>query len=202
MRRLASIIVLAIAVVALVGVPVAAHGRGHDGSRHARVPSFSVLVGSARQGGTMLIAAKVSPPRWHRAWKRSMTSRLAATAVVHFASGDVEVTLAPRTARARFKAWAAGRGYPGLGRQAARGTRVWGRPFWAPGSWRNDWTVFAKVPVAADETVGRVAIEVSITYGDTTATITTFGKVKSAKATPKPTPTPEPTPVSEARARR
>lgn len=199
MRRLASLIVLTLAIVALVGMPTAGHGRGHDGPRHAKAPSFSVLVGSARQGGTMLIAVKVSPPRWHRSWKRSMTADLSAKAVVHFASGDVEVTLAPRAAKTRFAAWAAGRGYPGLGRQAARGTRVWGRPFWAPRTWRNAWTVYAKVPVAAGEAVGRVAVDVTITYGDTTATVTTTGKVKAAK--PAPSPTPSLSQPAEARAR-
>lgn len=202
MRRLASPIVLAIAIVALVGVPTAAHGRDHDRSGHGRATTFSVLVGSARQGGTMLIAAKVGPPRWHRSWKRSQTAELSATAVIHFASGDVEVTLAPRAAKTRFAAWAKGRGYPGGGVRAARGAAVWGRPFWVPRSWRNAWAVSAKVPVAADEVVGTVAVDVTVTYGDTTATVSTFGKVKPAKTEPGPSPEPSASPSGEARARR
>jgi hypothetical protein len=193
MRRLASLFVLAFALVALVGAPVAGHGKDHEGPRHAGPPSFTVLVGSARQGGTMLIAARISPPRWHRHWKRSPMQAVSATAVVHFASGDVEVTLTPRAAKARFAAWAKGRGYPGARVLAARGARVWGRPFWAPRSWRSAGTLFAKVPVAADEAVGRVAVEVTITYGETTATISTFAFIKPATTEPPHTPKPHET---------
>jgi len=187
MRRLASFVVLAFAMVALVGVPATAHEGDHDRVHHGKAPRFAVLVGSARQGGTMLIAARVSPPRWHRRWTRARA--LTATAVVHFASGDVEVTLTPRMSRARFLAWSKGRGYPGETFVAARGLRVWGRPFWTPRKWRNHWTLFARVPVAADETVGRVAVDVTITYRDTTATLTTFGIVKPARTEPEPPPT-------------
>jgi hypothetical protein len=148
----------------------------------------------------LLIAAKVNPPRWRHAWTRSKAADLSATAVVHFASGDIQVTLEPRASKARFKAWSKGRGYAGFSFLSARGKRVWGRPFWAPRSWRNAWTVYAKVPVAADEPVGKVAVDVTITYGETTATITTFGKVKPAKA--EPSPSPEPSPGTESRAHR
>ena len=80
MRRLASLVVLAFAMVALVGVPTAAHDRDHDSLRHWRTPSFAVLVSSARQGGTMLIAARVSPPRGHRHRMKEMLAELSATA--------------------------------------------------------------------------------------------------------------------------
>lgn len=200
MRRLASLLLLALTVVALVGVPAAAHGgRDHDRGRSTRPPSFSVLVGSARQGGTMLIAAKVHPPRRFRPWRVSEKDELSATAVVHFASGDVEVTLAPRAARTRFKSWYRGVGYPGHRFLKARGRSIWGRPFWSPRSWKRAWTVFAKVPVGAAEQVGRVAVDVTVTFGDTTATVTTYGKVKAAK--PAPTPEPSPSPVAAGRSR-
>lgn len=185
MRRLASLVVLAFAMVALVGLPTAAHDRDHDRVRHERAPSFSVLVGSARQGGTMLIAARVSKSRWHHRSDKK-TEDVTATAVVHFASGDVSVTLTPRMAKSRFLAWSKGRGYPGAARVAAHGKRIWGRPFWAPRKWRNQWTLFAKVPVGAEETIGKVAVEVTITYGDTSAVITTSGTVKPAKSEPEP----------------
>jgi hypothetical protein len=68
---------------------------------------------------------------------------------------------------------------------------VWGRPFWSPRKWRDQWTLFAKVPVAADEAVGRVAVEVTITYGDTTATVTTFVNVKPTRTEPEPPASPE-----------
>ena len=124
MRRLASLFVLAFAMVALVGLPTAAHDREHDRVRHKRAPSFAVLVGSARQGGTMLIAVRVGPPRWHHRRSRAKTKELTATAVVHFASGDVQVTLTPRMSKARFLAWSKGRGYPG----AHLGQAVLGSP--------------------------------------------------------------------------
>ena len=120
-----------------------------------------------------------------------MPAELTATAIVHFASGDVKVTLTPRTSKARFKAWSKGRGYPGAAFVASSGKRIWGRPFWSVRKWRHQWTLFAKVPVAADETVGRVAVDVTITLGDTTATISTFGLVKPAKTEPEPEPQPE-----------
>jgi hypothetical protein len=186
MRRLASLFVLAFAMVALVGLPTAAHDREHDRVRHNRAPNFAVLVGSARQGGTMLIAVRVGPPRWHHRRSRAKAKELTATAVVHFASGDVQATLTPRKSKARFLAWSKGRGYPGALRVASRGKRIWGKPFWAPRTWHNQWTLFAKVPVGAEETVGRVAVDVTITYGDTTAVITTYGKVKAAKSEPEP----------------
>jgi hypothetical protein len=186
MRRIAMFAVLVIATLALTGVPASAHGRDHGDRHRIRVPSFSVLVGSARQGGTLLIAAKVNPPRWHRKWSRTEVEELSATAVVHFASGDVEVTLTPRASKSRFKGWYKGVGYPGARSQVFRGRDIWGRPFWAPPFWMRAWTVWAKVPVAADEAIGRVAVDVTITYGDTTAIITTFGNIKPAKTEPAP----------------
>lgn len=88
MKRLGILAVVALACVAIFGSTALA-------ARPAA--SFAARVSDAAQGGAMRIRAKVTHP--------DHTSRFSASAVVHFASGDVRVTLKrhgrPYTAGAR-----------------------------------------------------------------------------------------------------
>lgn len=169
MRPAIRIALLGLLVAAVVGAPASAeagrHGPGRSGvDAHAS-------AGSAVQGGTLVVGVRVRLPRGAARDGVSPT----ATAVVHFASGDVSVDL---TGRAR----------------AARGHRFGGRAWWSP---VRAWTGVARVPVAADEQVGRVTVDVTVTVGDASVTVTTFGRIRAPRHghTPAPTPTPDPTPV-------
>ncbi|MFN8519234.1 MAG: hypothetical protein U0667_07580 [Chloroflexota bacterium] len=96
----------------------------------------------------------------------------AVSAVVHFASGDVSVDLTGRV-------------------RSLRGGRGW----WAP---VRVWSGIARVPVAQDEQVGRVRVDVSVTLGDGSVSIATSGRVRPARpghTTPPPTTDPDPDPV-------
>jgi hypothetical protein len=95
--------------------------------------SFTARANHGEQGGQMQVQAKVK----HAARGATFT----ATAVVHFASGDVAVEL----------------------------TRH-GRSFVAA----------AKVPVAADEALGPVAVDVTITYNGAPMPATATGTVVTA----------------------
>jgi hypothetical protein len=95
----------------------------------------------------------------------------AVSAVVHFASGDVSVDLTGRV-------------------RNLRGGRGW----WAP---VRVWDGIARVPVAEDEQVGRVRVDVSVTLGDGSVSIATSGRVRPARkghTTPTPPPTTDPDP--------
>jgi hypothetical protein len=123
-------------------------------------------AGRAVQGGTLLVVAHVQLPR------RVARGHAApvASAVVHFASGDVTVELT-------------GRG------RAVRGHRFGHAAWWAP---VRVWRGVARVAVAADEQPGRVAVEVTVKVGDGSVTVTTWGRVRRDRNVPPPAPEPDP----------
>ena len=51
------------------------------------------------------------------------------------------------------------------------------------------------MPVAANEQVGRVAVDVTITLGDGSVTITTHGRIRKARGNPPPPPPTDPDPT-------
>lgn len=134
MRRATIVAVLSLAIVALGGATVSAHGR--VGPRAE--PTFSARAGTAEQGGWLLVAARVQHAK--------RCTPFAATAVVHFASGDQTVELKqPRGQRCDR------RGHHDAFRHGhRRGATLVAR---------------AWVRVAADETPGEVPVDVTIVYG-------------------------------------
>jgi len=92
MKRFLSIALTAFVAVGLFGGSVAtAHSskpahHGSDSSVHAA--TFRVRASSAEQGEAMSVSVKVKHP--------TRGTAFSATAVVHFASGDVTVTLMPK----------------------------------------------------------------------------------------------------------
>ena len=122
MKRLGILAVLVLTLVASLGATTLAA---------KPATTFGAHAGHAAQGGSLHITARVAHP------VRGTT--FTATAVVHFTSGDVTVTLKRS------------------GRSFHAGTRV---------------------PVAADATVGPVAVDVTITYGATIVPITVEGKIQ------------------------
>ena len=121
-------------------------------------------AGRAVQGGTLVVGVRVRLPR---RYDRSNPAPVA-KATVHFASGDVTVDLTGRTRELR------GHGY---------GHRGW----WTSRSWRG----IAFVPVSATEQVGRVKVDVTVTLGDGSVTVATFGRIFRSRTTPDPDPDPE-----------
>ena len=82
MRRLGFIAVASLALLAIAAPVVqAGHGSGHT----PKTPTFVAKTNTAVQGGALRISAKVKHP--------ARGATFSATAVVHFASGDVTVTL-------------------------------------------------------------------------------------------------------------
>jgi hypothetical protein len=134
MRRATLVAVLSLAIVALGGATVSAHGR--LGPRVE--PTFVARAGTAEQGGWLLVAARVKHAK--------RCTPFSATAKVHFASGDVDVKLQqPRGQRCDR------RGHHGAFRhQPRRGVTLVAR---------------AWVRVAANETPGKVPVDVAIVYG-------------------------------------
>jgi hypothetical protein len=160
------IVLLGLLITAVVGVPASAAPRWW--SPPAPSVNAHAWAGSARQGGTLLVAVEVRVPR--RLARRGVTP--VATAVVHFASGDVSVDLAGRA-------------------RAPRGHRFGHHAWWAPSrAWRGG----AGVPVAANEQVGRVAVDVTVTVGDGSVTVTTFGRIRKARGNPPTEQEPQPDP--------
>lgn len=124
MRRSVTTFVMALLLVALIGTTVAARP----------ATSFVARAGVAEQGGTMRVMAKVKHPT-----KRTPYS---ATAIVHFASGDVAVEL----------------------RRAGK-----------------SYVAAVRVPVAADEALGAVPVEVTIVYGETSQVLAAEGTIVVAE---------------------
>jgi hypothetical protein len=121
MKRIGILAVVVLSLVAIFGSTALA-------ARPAA--SFVARAGTAEQGGSLHVRAKVK--------HAVRTNTFSASAVVHFASGDVSVTLKRH-----------GRSYTANGR----------------------------VPVAADETLGPVSVDVTIEYGGTTQTLTVEGTI-------------------------
>jgi hypothetical protein len=118
MRRIAFAAMFGLLLVALIA-PIASAARP--------APSFAGKASAAEQGGSLHLLAKV---------KHAVRgSTFSATAVVHFASGDVLVTLNQR-----------------------------GKSFVAGG----------KVAVPADQPVGPVGVDITITYNSVLNAVPTF----------------------------
>jgi len=131
MRKLGVIVLLSLSLIALMAPAVQAKHSGHGSStKSAKTATFVARSNSGEQGGNLQVRAKAK----HAAKGATFT----ATAVVHFASGDVTVTLAQH-----------------------------GKSFNAS----------TKVPVAADEALGPVTVDVAVTYNGTDTTVTATGTV-------------------------
>lgn len=162
MRPAIRIALLGLIIAALVGAPtVSAHGwRSH----HAGWTGVQARAGTARQGGSLLIVARVRLPRGPEAQPTDPSAR----AVVHFASGDVSVDLAGQT-RSRWSG------------------RLDGRGWWAP---VRVWRGLARVAVPIDQPVGRVRVDVTVTMGDGSVTVATVGRIRPARTERPPTEPP------------
>ena len=160
MRPVIRIALLGLLVTAVVGAPANAAPRW--GNPPDTGISAKPWAGSARQGGTLLVAVQVHVPR--RLARRGTFPT--ASAVVHFASGDVSVDLTGRT-------------------RAQRGHRFGGHAWWAPA---REWRGVALVPVLATEQVGPVAVDVTVKLGDGSVTVATFGRIRRARGNPTPPP--------------
>ena len=121
MKRLGALAVVTFACIALFGSTALAAGP---------TASFAARANHAAQGGSLLVTARVN--------HAVRTSTFSASAVVHFASGDVTVTLERH-----------------------------GHSFSAGG----------RVTVAANETLGPLAVDVTILYGATTQVLTVHGTI-------------------------
>jgi hypothetical protein len=167
MRSVVRIVLLGLLVTAVAGLPASAGPRWWD----PPAPSIDAhaWASTARQGGTLLVAVQVRVPR--RLARRGVTP--VASATVHFASGDVSVDLMGKGRALR------GRGFGG---------------WWAPARY---WRGVARIPVGATEQLGRVAVDVTVTLGDGSVTVSTFGRIRKARGNPTPPPTdPDPTPCT------
>lgn len=168
MRPSIRVAFLGLVIAAMIGAPAGA------AARHRTLPAHHTAVlaaaGTARQGGTLLVVARVRLPHGAR-----HGTEPSATAVVHFASGDVSVDLGGRI-------------------HALRGHWFGGRAWWAP---VRVWRGAARVPVAADEQTGRVRIDVTISFGDGSVTVATVGRIRPARGQNPPTTDPDPVPCSD-----
>lgn len=166
MRAAIRIAFLGLVIAAIVGVPAgAAHGRRTPPPQRVHV---SAWASRAVQGGTLVVAAKV---RLRGGFAAEGITPVA-SAVVHFASGDVTVELTGSS-------W------------TLPGHRFGHRSWWAP---VRVWRGIARVPVRIDEQVGRVAVDITITLGDGSVMVTTFGRIRPARKDHTPPPTTDPTP--------
>ena len=165
MRPVIRIVLLGLLVTAVAGIPVSAAPRWW--SPPASSIDAVAWASSARQGGTLLVAVQVRIPR--RLGRRGVAP--VATATVRFAP-DVTVELTGRNRALRGH---------GFGRHA----------WWSPARY---WRGVARVPVSATEDTGRVAVDVTVTLGDGSVTVTTFGHIRKARGNPTPPTDPDPDP--------
>jgi hypothetical protein len=159
---------LGLAIVAIAGFPAGA-APGRHGPPSPRLDARA-MAGRAVQGGTLLVGVQVRLPRGSE--RSGLTP--SASAVVHFDTGEVSVDLTGTS-------------------RSIRSHRFGHRAWWAP---LNVWTGFARVPVAADETPGRVPVDVTVAFGDGSVTVATFGRIRRARhQAPPPTTDPVPDPT-------
>ena len=169
MRSVVRIVLLGLLVTAVAGIPASAGPRWWNPP--AQAIDAHAWASSARQGGTLLVAVQVRVPRGLA--RRGVTP--VASATIHFASGDVSVDLSGRT-------------------RTVRGHRFGGHAWWSPARY---WRGVVRVPVGATEQVGRVAVDVTVTLGDGSVTVSTVGRIRKARGNPTPPPTdPDPTPCT------
>jgi hypothetical protein len=160
MRRATIVAVLSLAIVALGGATVSAHGRG--GPRVVE-PTYVARAGTAEQGGWLLVAARVKHAK--------PCTPFSASAVVRFkVAGNVPVDLKqPRGQRCDR------RGHHGAFRHhPRRGVTLVAR---------------AWVKVGANETPGEVPVEVTITYGGTVKVLQATGLILGDPPTEEEEPT-------------
>jgi hypothetical protein len=166
MRPAIRIAFLGLVIAAMIGAPASA------APSHRTPPGHRIDVraaaGTARQGGTLVVTVQVRLPRHAR-----RDALPEASAVVHFASGDVTVDLTGRV-------------------RALRGQWFHGRGWWSPA---RVWRGVARVPVQADEQTGRVRVDVTVRLGDGSVTKATIGRIRPARhghTSPPPTTDPDP----------
>ncbi len=152
MRRGVLVAALSLMLVTLVGGTVSAHDRG--GPRAA--PSFGAGAGTASQGGSLRVDAVVLGANGRAAFS--------ASAVVHFTSGDVNVTLQTKADR-----WGHGGHHARVQFRHRRGQLLLAR---------------AWVPVSATENPGQVPVDVTIVYGKHTVVIRTMGTIEGTATDP------------------
>jgi hypothetical protein len=164
MRPAIRIALLGLIIAAVIGAPASTAARWRTPPRPHIVAQ--AIAGRAVQGGTLLVGVRVRLPRG----LAHQDGAPVASAVVHFASGDVAVDLTGQS-------------------RALRGHRFGHRAWWASA---RVWRGLARVPVAADEQVGRVRVDVTVSVGDGSVTLATFGRIHKAWTNPDPDPDPEP----------
>ncbi len=167
MRRATSIVALSLMLIVIVGTAVSAKGQGG-----AAAVTFSAEGGTGPAGGALSVSAAV-----HGATPGTTFS---AVALVHFATGAVSVTFGPSDTAAISRITKSHerhrRHHPHWWRRhhGHDHHRPGPKPDPQPGV---DLTATTQVPISGEEAWGRVDIDVTITYGDKVATVSTFGVV-------------------------
>jgi len=164
MRRATSIVALGLMLVVAVGATVSAKGQGS-----ATAVTFSADAGTGPEGGWLPLSATV-----HNA---TPGTTFTAVAIVHFATGDVSVKLGPgdltptsRTTRHHERDPRNHQGWWWWRHHHRPGPK----PTPAPGV---DLTETSEVPIAGEEPMAAVPVDVTFTYGGQVVTVSTTGHV-------------------------